>query len=137
MLGAVEDEVSVKSTAGGVPGRDVAVVVLGDPSRPRPDGSSGQQAGGTSAVVSARADHGGERRGPGLVTALGRDAPRAGEPAHETLHGEKRRGSRRRAARAVSIPGWGRGGVHRVHGRAEKYQGQEPRTKGASAALQF
>ncbi len=45
-LGAVEDEVSVKSTAGGQ-SRDVAAVALGDPFWPGPGGSSGPKAAGT------------------------------------------------------------------------------------------
>ncbi len=68
--------------------------------------------------------------GPWPITAGGQGAPRAGEPAHETLHGEKRRGSRRHAARAVSVPRWGRGGMHSVHGRAENIEGKRLERKG-------
>ncbi len=38
------------------------------------------------------------------------------------LNREQRRGSRKRAARDMSVPGWGKGGMHREHGRAEKYE---------------
>ncbi len=59
---------------------------------------------------------------PVPVTAGGQGVLCAGSPAHETLHREQRRGSSRRVVRDVSVPGWGRGGVHGGQPRAEKYE---------------
>jgi hypothetical protein len=65
------------------------------------------------------------RRGgrPEPVTAGGRGAPCAGSPAQENpAQRERGRGSGKRAASDVSVPGWGRGGLHEGQGRAEKYK---------------
>jgi hypothetical protein len=84
VLGVVEDEVSVKSTAGGRMDDRAGRVV-------RAAGCRDVAAVPVTAGGIARADHSGARSGPGPVTAGGRGALRAGEPAHETLHGEKKK----------------------------------------------
>ena len=61
---------------------------------------------------------------PVPVTVGGQGEPCAGSQVHKALNREQRRGSRKRAAREMSVPWWGRGGMHRGHGKAEKYEHQ-------------
>ncbi len=72
---------------------------------------------------------------PVPVTVGGRGEQYAGSQAHKALHREQRRGSSKCAAREMSVPVWGKGGMHRGHGRAEKYEHQAVYWSEAASAI--